>query len=63
MRKATIKVRTDIRERHKQKIQCEISCLHKVQKIIDFKIKHYNENGAPLDLSDISCDFEGKGYV
>ncbi|MBB6632919.1 MerR family transcriptional regulator [Cohnella thailandensis] len=51
----TIPLRLSILEKHKQKIQKEISRLNETEKIIEFKIDHYREISQNPDLSDSNC--------
>ncbi|WP_420869792.1 MerR family DNA-binding protein [Cohnella ginsengisoli] len=44
-----------ILEHHKQKIQNEISRLMEVQKIIEYKLDHYQEIVQDPDLNDTGC--------
>ncbi|MNN91839.1 hypothetical protein D3C81_2100100 [compost metagenome] len=51
----TIPLRLSILEKHKQKIQKEISRLYETEKIIEYKIDHYREISQNPDLSDNNC--------
>jgi DNA-binding transcriptional MerR regulator len=51
----TIPLRLSILEKHKQKIQKEISRLYETEKIIEYKIDHYREISQNPDLSDTNC--------
>ncbi len=53
---ASIQERISILEEQKKRIKNDISQLLKTQRIIDYKIDHYNETLLNPDLNDSNCD-------
>jgi DNA-binding transcriptional MerR regulator len=53
---ASIPQRISILKEHKIRVQDEISRLMETQRIIDYKIEHYNEVLLNPDLNDTNCD-------
>ncbi|GMA65999.1 MerR family transcriptional regulator [Alicyclobacillus fastidiosus] len=52
----SIPQRISILKEHKKRVQSEISRLLETQRIIDYKIDHYNEVFLNPDLNDTACD-------